>query len=98
MPVYSSKPVELSRGSTGSLGGDRLPVSTGHPKTAEQTPQAGLSYLLLQPVQPLPHADKLLHIRLVVLQPEPFVGPPVHPLGLLGERLRHVRTTAESLP
>ncbi len=64
-------------------------------KTAEQTPQVALSYLPLRLNYPLPHADKLLHLRLVVLPPEPLIGPPAHPLGLLRERLRHVRAPSE---
>src|SRR5829696_1997637 len=30
-----------------------------------------------------------------MLPPQPLVGAPVHPLGLLRERLRHVRATSE---
>src|SRR5829696_1012557 len=32
-----------------------------------------------------------------MLPPEPLVRPPVHPLGLLRERLHHVRATTEPL-
>ena len=75
-----------------------FPVSTDHLKSAQQTPQASLSYLLLQLVEQLPHTDKLLHLRLVVLPPEPLVRLPVHPLGLLRKRLYHVRASSEVLP
>src|SRR5215216_370619 len=49
-------------------------------------------------MQPLPHATKLLHLRLVVLPPEPLVGHPVHTFGLLREWLHHVRAAADALP
>ena len=42
--------------------------------------------------------DELRHLRLVVLPPEPLVSAPVHPLGLLGEGLHHVRAASEPLP
>src|SRR5215212_7284941 len=79
------------------LGDDRLTVSADLLKTAKQTPQARLSYLLLELILPLPHAEELLHLGLVVLPPEPLVGPPVHALGLLREWLHHVRATSEAL-
>jgi hypothetical protein len=41
---------------------------------------SALSHLLLQLIQPLPHAGEILHLRLVVLRLEPLVGLPVHPL------------------
>src|SRR5215204_1897320 len=68
------------------------------PKTAERTPQARLSHLLLELIQPLPHTCELFHLRLMMPPPQPLVGPPVHPFGLLRERYRHVRTPSEPLP
>src|SRR5215208_4671407 len=61
-------------------------------------PRSGLPCLLLELIQPFFHPDELLHLRLIVLPEHPHVGVAVHPLGLLRERLRHVRVTSQPLP
>src|SRR3712207_6412795 len=40
MPAYSSKRVVFSRGSAEALGGDRLPVCTGHPQNCRTNPSS----------------------------------------------------------
>ena len=57
-----------------------------------------LGYLLLKLVQPPPHTHKMLHLGLVVLQEQPHVDVVVHPLGLIRERLHHVRSPSQALP
>src|SRR5687768_9166382 len=68
------------------------------PKNCRTNPSRALSYLLLELIQPLPHADELRHLRLVVFLSEPPVSLMVHPLGPLREGLRHVSASSETLP
>src|ERR687894_461335 len=99
MPAYSSGCTELGRGAC-QLTWRRPPFlfPLTIPKTAEQTPQAGLSYLLLHLVQPLSQAGKLLHLRFAVLFSEAPVSVMVHPLRPLREWLHHARAPSEPLP
>src|SRR5215211_7735047 len=99
MPAYSSRRHKVGGGAQEPTQ-RRSPLCPQQPfpKTAERTPQTGLSHLLLQFIQPLPHGDELRHLRLVVFLSEPPVSLMVHPLWLLGKRLRHVSAPSEPLP
>src|SRR5215207_941070 len=94
MPAYSLRYPIVGRGCART----DLATMALCPKTAEQTPQARLSHLLLHLVQPLPHSGKLRHLRLVVFLSEPPVSLMVHSLGPLREGLSHVRAPSEPLP
>src|SRR5215204_4788377 len=94
MPAYSLRYPIVGRGCART----DLATMALCPKTAEQTPQARLSHLLLHLVQPLPHSGKLLHLRLVVFLSEPPVSLMVHSLGPLREGLSHVRAPSKALP